>query len=171
MAGLPFLKIFAILFKEVAKPLAARVKHFSQNHAEARRLAIVLGRWVGGGWERGRPAVRHRPRWGWWLRRWYEGSTQRLEAWVRGQRLKELKPVTDAHALTVRLVEQATEAHSAGVWRLDGCGRIVDRAVPHSHLQHLRASHAPPPPPPFHTPCRWERTWFRSRSCSAWPCR
>jgi hypothetical protein len=44
MAGLPFLKIFAILFKEAAKPLAARVKHFSQNHAEARRLAIVLGR-------------------------------------------------------------------------------------------------------------------------------
>jgi DNA-binding protein H-NS len=59
-----------------SKPLAAQIKQRAQNHPEARSLAIVMGRK-------------------------YEAFTQRVEAMFAGVKLRELKTVTDAHALTV----------------------------------------------------------------------
>ena len=76
MAPLPFIKLAAVLLKEVSKPLAAEIKRKAQEHAYAKRLAIVLGR----SWER---------------------VGQRAENFVRGHRVKELKPINDTHALSV----------------------------------------------------------------------
>lgn len=76
MAPLPVIKLAAVLLKEVSKPLAAEIKRRAQEHAAAKRVAIVMGRW-------------------------WEGMSQRAEIFVRGHRVKELKPINDAHALTV----------------------------------------------------------------------
>lgn len=76
MAPLPLIKIFAVLFKEVSKPLAARLKHQAAEHPTFRYHAMRIGRV-------------------------WDGLTQRAEVWTRGGRVKELKPVTDSHALSV----------------------------------------------------------------------
>lgn len=61
-----------------------QIKLQAQNHPSARKLAAGLGRK-------------------------YDAFSQRLDAVFSGQRLKELKPVTDAHALTMgtELISQA----------------------------------------------------------------
>ena len=110
MAPLPFIKLGAVLFKELSKPLAAEIKRRSQGtcglrvatrqgglprcaarglrhtpvvlpsapdrraeHAKFKRVTIVLGR----AWET---------------------VTQRAEGFVRGQRLKEVRPTATAPA-------------------------------------------------------------------------
>jgi hypothetical protein len=65
MAPLPLFKLFAVLFKEISKPLAAEIKRRSQEHPKMKRYAMVLGR----AWE---------------------GMTQRAEIWTRGHRVKEV---------------------------------------------------------------------------------
>ena len=76
MAPLPVIKIFAVLFKEVSKPLAAYVRHQALAHPAARRLATSLGR------------------------QW-ESASQRLAFAMEGNKLATAKPVTDSHALSV----------------------------------------------------------------------
>lgn len=76
MASLPLFKIGVILFKEMAKPIAAQIKTYAVEHGEFKRVTMTLGR----GWE---------------------GFSQRVEIMFRGHKLKELKAITDAHALTV----------------------------------------------------------------------
>lgn len=77
MAALPFVKIFALLFKEASKPIAGMIKFRAQNHPRGKKLAMMVGRFT-------------------------ERVTQRVEMTVRGQRWSApLPPVTDAHALSV----------------------------------------------------------------------
>lgn len=79
MAPLPLFKIFAVLFKEVSKPLAASLKRYASEHAMLRDAAILLGRN-------------------------YEHGVQRTEVlWSGKGRIKpgSFKPIPDAHALTV----------------------------------------------------------------------
>jgi hypothetical protein len=40
MAPLPLIKIGAVLWKEVSKPLAAQIKLFANSHPSVRRLAM-----------------------------------------------------------------------------------------------------------------------------------
>jgi hypothetical protein len=75
MAPLPLIKVGAVLFKELAKPIAARIKHQAQNHERFRLVTMRVGRV-------------------------WEGVAQRLEVWTRGGKSKELKPITDAHAMS-----------------------------------------------------------------------
>lgn len=70
------MKIFILLFKEAAKPLAARLKHSAKEHEKFRNYTMVLGRV-------------------------YERATQRVEVWSLGFRVKQFKEITDTHALTV----------------------------------------------------------------------
>lgn len=76
MAPLPFIKIFAVLFKEISKPLASYIRSQSLAHPVARRLATGLGR--------------H-----------WESASQRLAFAMEGNKLATVKPVTDSHALSV----------------------------------------------------------------------
>ena len=76
MAPLPVIKIFAVLFKELSKPLAAGIKAHLQTHPRARALTARLGR----GWEQ---------------------ASQRLTLALEGNKLATAKPVTDSHALSV----------------------------------------------------------------------
>lgn len=76
MAPLPFIKIFIVLFKEAAKPIAARLKQSAKEHERFRSYTIVIGRA-------------------------YERATQRIEVWSLGFRVKQFKEITEAHALTV----------------------------------------------------------------------
>ena len=76
MAPLPLIKIAAVLFKEVSKPLATKLKAAASEHPRLRGLAIGLGR----GYERG---------------------VQRVEVLWSGNRIKSFKHIPDAHALTV----------------------------------------------------------------------
>jgi hypothetical protein len=66
MAPLPLFKLFAVLFKEISKPLAAEIKRRAHEHATMKRYAMVLGRT-------------------------WEGMTQRAEIWTRGHRVKEVR--------------------------------------------------------------------------------
>jgi optic atrophy 3 protein len=76
MAQLPLMKIFVLLFKEAAKPIAARLKQSAKEHEKFRTYTMVIGRF-------------------------YERATQRVEVWSLGFRVKQFKEITDAHALTV----------------------------------------------------------------------
>lgn len=76
MAPLPVIKIFAVLFKEISKPLASYIRSQSLAHPIARRLATGLGR--------------H-----------WESASQRLAFAMEGNKLATVKPVTDSHALSV----------------------------------------------------------------------
>lgn len=76
MAPLPVIKIFAVLFKEISKPLASYIRSQSLAHPLARRLATGLGR--------------H-----------WENASQRLAFAMEGNKLATVKPVTDSHALSV----------------------------------------------------------------------
>ena len=76
MAPLPLFKLFMVLFKEISKPIATRIKHQAQEHQKFRGYTIRIGRL-------------------------WEGITQRAEVWTRGGRVKELKPISESHALTV----------------------------------------------------------------------
>lgn len=74
MAPLPLLKIFAVLFKEISKPIASSIKRQAVDHPQFKALTMSLGR----SWENG---------------------TQRVERLFSGNKEKTLKPVTDAQAL------------------------------------------------------------------------
>jgi hypothetical protein len=79
MAPLPFIKIFAVLFKEVSKPLASSIKNFAKTHPTFRGFALATGRY-------------------------HEYFSQHVEVlWASGgrTRLRELKPVPEQTALTV----------------------------------------------------------------------
>lgn len=77
MAPLPLFKIFAVLFKEVSKPLAASLKRYASEHPALRDAAMLLGRS-------------------------YEHGVQRTEVLFSGKgRIKSFKPIPDAHALSV----------------------------------------------------------------------
>jgi hypothetical protein len=79
MAPLPLLKIFAVLFKEVSKPLAAGIKNYAKGHPAFRGFALTLGRY-------------------------HEYASQHVEAlWASGgrARLRELKPVPEQTAFAV----------------------------------------------------------------------
>jgi uncharacterized membrane protein YgcG len=76
MAPLPLIKIGAVLFKEVSKPLAAGVKRQATEHPGLRRVATALGRA-------------------------YESGAQRVERAFSANRLAPLKAVSDSHALSV----------------------------------------------------------------------
>jgi optic atrophy 3 protein len=76
MAGLPLAKIFAVFLKEAAKPVAGQLKKYAVDHPVFRRLTMGVGRA-------------------------YENGTQRIEIAFRGHHVRSLKPVPDAHALTV----------------------------------------------------------------------
>ena len=95
MAPLPFIKIFAVVFKELSKPLAASIKSHAQTHPRARALATTLGRA-------------------------YETASQRLTLSLEGNKLATAKPVTDSHALSVgaELVAQSFLLSSALVFSL-----------------------------------------------------
>ena len=75
MAPLPLIKIFAVVFKEVSKPLAASIKLHAQTHPRARALATTLGRA-------------------------YETASARLALSLEGNKLATAKPVADSHALS-----------------------------------------------------------------------
>jgi hypothetical protein len=77
MAPLPLIKIVAVLFKEVSKPIAAYVKKSAVDHPQFKRVTISVGRG-------------------------YEQLTQRIEMTFAGAKSgTALKPVTDSHALHV----------------------------------------------------------------------
>ncbi len=76
MAPLPLLKIGAVLFKEISKPIAAYIKREAVQHPLLRQVAMTLGRN-------------------------YETGTQRIEKIFSGNKLIQIKPVSDTHALTV----------------------------------------------------------------------
>jgi hypothetical protein len=76
MAPLPLIKIFAVLFKEVAKPVASSLKKQAHEHPTVKQFAMSLGRG-------------------------YEHTQLRIEAMFQGVRIKEFKPVSDGHALQV----------------------------------------------------------------------
>ena len=95
MAALPVAKIFIVLFKEAAKPVAAQLREYCTTHPRARRLAMWLGR--------GR-----------------EQLAQRVEVAFAGHIVKSLKPISDAHALTV-----GAEVLSQGFLLAVGIGLVV----------------------------------------------
>lgn len=74
MAPLPLLKIFAVLFKEISKPIASSIKRQAVDHPQFKAFTISLGR----SWETG---------------------TQRVERLFSGNKNQALRPVTDAQAL------------------------------------------------------------------------
>jgi hypothetical protein len=79
MAPLPFIKIFAVIFKELSKPLAASIKSYAKAHPTFRGFALTTGRY-------------------------HEYFSQHVEVlWASGgrARLKEVKPVPEQTALTV----------------------------------------------------------------------
>jgi hypothetical protein len=77
MAPLPLIKIGAVLWKELSKPLAVQIKLFANTHPIVRRLAMGLGRA-------------------------HEQASQQLEsAWAGKGFLGALKPVSESAAFTV----------------------------------------------------------------------
>jgi hypothetical protein len=79
MAPLPLIKIFAVLFKEVSKPIASGIKNYAKTHPVFRAFALTTGRS-------------------------HEYLSQHVEVlWASGgrARLKELRPVPEQTALTV----------------------------------------------------------------------
>ena len=77
MAPLPLIKIGAVLWKELAKPLAVQIKLVANSHPSVRRLAMGLGRA-------------------------HEQASQQLEsAWAGKGLLRALKPVSESTAYTV----------------------------------------------------------------------
>lgn len=79
MAPLPLIKIFAVLFKELSKPLAASLKNYAASHPAFRALALTLGRA-------------------------HEHLSQHVETlWASGGRvrLRAVRPVPDPVAFTV----------------------------------------------------------------------
>jgi len=74
--ALPLIKIGAVLFKEVSKPIAAYIKREAVQHPLLRRIAMTLGRS-------------------------YEYSIQKIEKTFTNNKTMVIKPVSDTHALTV----------------------------------------------------------------------
>jgi uncharacterized membrane protein YeiB len=111
MAALPLAKIFIVLFKEAAKPVAAQLREYATSHPVARRAAMAVGRSR-------------------------EQLAQRVEVAFAGHAVKSLKPISDAHALTVGadVVSQAfLLAVGVGLvvveyWRADKAKRAQDAA-------------------------------------------
>ena len=76
MAPLPLIKVAAILFKEISKPLAVAIRAYLLEHPRPRRLTARLGRA-------------------------YETLTQRAALALEGNKLATVKNVSDSHALQV----------------------------------------------------------------------
>jgi hypothetical protein len=77
MAPLPLIKIGAVLWKELSKPLAAQIKLLATSRPLLRRMAMGLGRL-------------------------HEQASQQLEsAWAGKGFLRALKPVSESSAFTV----------------------------------------------------------------------
>ncbi len=77
MAPLPLIKVGAVLWKELSKPLAAYIKQYAQTHPLVRRLAMALGRA-------------------------HEQASQQVEsAWSGKGFLPALKPVSESTAFAV----------------------------------------------------------------------
>jgi hypothetical protein len=77
MAPIPLIKIGAVLWKEVSKPLAVQIKHYAQHHPLVRRLAMGLGRF-------------------------HEHASQQLESvWAGKGLVRALRPVSESSAFSV----------------------------------------------------------------------
>jgi hypothetical protein len=77
MAPLPLIKIGAVLWKEISKPLASKIKEYATSHPFVRTLAMSLGRM-------------------------HEQASQQLESmWAGRGFVRSLRPVSESTAFSV----------------------------------------------------------------------
>ena len=74
MAPLPLIKLAAVLFKELAKPLAGRAKTYAREHPQFKGATMRVGRW-------------------------WDSNAQRIEAWVARRPFTKATPISDENAL------------------------------------------------------------------------